>query len=156
MTQLSHRVWYVKDASTKIVQLHPTLDLQQNDGLEWFEKLVKDIDEHGLDNPVVVHNQTMPCDENTPCRVVHGCNRYRAIRRLGWPTVPALIVGSLQFTPFAKTAVELHSVEEAQSYLTDGVFTNDRFGCKVLDANWAQTGIYLRTNTPYKPGPRSE
>lgn len=149
MARLSHRVWYVSRAPTTSVQLHPTLRLDLRDGEPWFENLVKDIAEHGLDNPIIVHNQTMPCDEMTRNRVVHGCNRYRAVRRLGWKYVPCLIVGTLDKI-HAKDAVELHSVEEAQSYITDGVFTNHRHGCKVLDAHYAQTEVYIRSPKPYK------
>lgn len=149
MTPLSHRVWFVPRAPVNSIQLHPTLSLTMRDGEEWFENLVKDIAEHGLDNPILVHNQTMPCDEMTRNRVVHGCNRYRAVRRLKWKYVPCLIVGTLDAI-HAKGAVELHSIEEAQSYITDGVFTNHPHGCKVLNANYAQTCVYLRAKEPYR------
>jgi hypothetical protein len=152
MTALGHRVWYVPRASTSEIQLHPTLRLDLRDGELWFENLVEDIRVNGLDNPVLVHNQTMPCDELTPCRVVHGCNRFRAVKRLGWKFVPALIVGVLPRS-MAKQATELHSIEEAQSYITDGVFTNHKSGCKILDANHAETCVYVRSGAPYKEEP---
>jgi hypothetical protein len=148
VTPLKHRVWFVRAAPAKSIQLHPTLRLDLRDGEEWFENLIKDIATNGLDNPVLVHNQTMPCDEMTRNRIVHGCNRYRAIRRLGWSYVPALIIGTLD-TVHRKGAVELLSIEDCQSYITDGEFVNDPHGCKVLNANWAQTEIYVRNREPY-------
>lgn len=149
MTPLNHRVWFVRWTPSTLIQLHPTLSLTKNDGEGWFEKLVKDINANGLNNPIVVHNQTMPCDDVIPCRIIHGSNRYRAVRRLGWKYVPTLIVGTLPKS-LLKGAVELHSIEECQSYLTDGTFVNHKTGCKVFDANYAETGIYLRNAEPYK------
>lgn len=149
MPALDHRVWYVPAAPTSIVRLHPTLRLDLRDGEPWFERLVEDIRTNGLDNPLVVHNQTAPCDDICPCRVIHGSNRFRAIKRLGWKNVPILCVGSLHGS-MRREAVELYTTEEAQAYLTDGTFVNHPKGCKVLHANYAETEVYLRSRTPYK------
>ena len=150
MSDLKHRVWWVRWTPTNKIQLHPTLALDLRDGEEWFENLVLDIGKNGLDNPILVHHKTIRyCD--TPNRVVHGNNRFRAVKRLGWKYAPCLVCGELDRS-FAKWAVELHSLAECQSYITDGEFTNHKTGPKVLNANWAQTEIYLRNKEPYFDG----
>jgi len=148
MTELSHRVWFVRETPTKLIQLHPSLSLDLRNGDEWFEKLKQDIAKNGLMNPIVVQNQTAPCDDIIPCRIVHGSNRYRAIRQLEWRVVPTLIVGVLP-QAVRKIAKELHSVEEAQSYIVDGTFINHKTGCRVVDSKFAQTCEYVRNPEPY-------
>lgn len=153
MTDLSHKVWFVRWTPTKSIQLHPTLRLDLHDGEEWFERLVLDIQANGLNNPILVHNQTMPCDDIIPCRVVHGSNRYRAVRRLDWKYIPTLIVGVLPQQFRKGGAVELHSIEECQSYINDGEFQNHKSGCRIFGSHYAQTQIYVPNPNPYKDKP---
>lgn len=149
MTPLGNDVWFVRYAPTSGFGLHPTISTARFDGVDWFENLVEDIRVNGLINPIVVQNQVMPCDDLCPNRVVHGSNRYRAIKRLGWKHAPVLLVGKApQWMP--KDAKKLQSLEEAQSYITDGTFVNDRkHGCHVKDSHYAQTMIYKRGQVAY-------
>lgn len=150
MSDLTYRVWFCRWTPTELVQLHPSLSLTLRDGEEWFETLVKDIDKNGLMNPILVHNQTAPTDENTPNRVAHGSNRFRAIKRLGWKYIPCLIVGQLPSYFRKGGAVELHSVEEVQSYIHDGTFiSKHKYGSIIRDSKFAQTMEYIRQPEPY-------
>lgn len=149
MSDLCMRVWFVPHAPLSKVKLHWTLDLHRYDGEEFFEHLVKDIEKNGMDNPLLVHNYTHSGNDLSPTRVVHGCTRYRAIVRLGWPTAPILLCGEPLGT--MKDAVELFTLDEAQSYITDGKFTNTDRGPRIVDCHWAQTMNYVRSRKPYFP-----
>lgn len=153
-TPLATRVWYLRHAPLDKVKLHWTLDLHRYDGEEFFEHLVKDIAQHGMDNPLLVHNFRDGGNDLSPTRVVHGCTRYRALVRLGWKTAPILLCGEPLGT--MRGAIELHSVEEAQSYITDGQFTNTDRGPRILDCHWAQTMQYNRSVKPYFPSEADE
>ena len=161
MTLLEHPAWFCRWTPTNIIGLHPTLEVGLRDGVGWFEVLVKDIEKNGMMNPILVQSNTMPGDEANLPRVAHGCNRFRAALRLGLRYVPTIIVGQLPLhflvrghggVRIPRGAVELHTLEDAQQYVLDGTFVNNRAGCKILNALPAESMTYLRRSDPYFDG----
>lgn len=98
----------------KMIRLHSTHPFPDKRRPE----LVEDIAKRGMMCPLLVHNKVKTYEMETML-VVHGTNRYRALKELGWQYAPCIIVGTLprELTAHAK---ELHSLHEVQTYLCEG------------------------------------
>lgn len=129
-------------------QLHWTVLETRRNGEEWFEKLIVSIGTQGLMNPLIVHNGIDKLLADSPMMVVHGGNRYRALRRLGWKHAPCLIAGPLP-PQFKDQAIECATLADIQKYVMDGRVVNHPGGIRVFDAAIAQTGIVTQNPEPY-------
>lgn len=147
-----HRpVWFVRRVPVgppSGVQLHWTVLEFRRDGEEWFENLILNIRDNGMMNPLVVHNHCTQDQWDSPMMVVHGGNRYRAIRRLGWRHAPCLIVGELP-NQYSRTAIALPTLAEIQPYIMDGKAANHPNGLRVYHADNAQSGLVTPNPKPY-------
>lgn len=81
-----------------------------------IEELAVTIEEHGLLQPIVVRKQ------GTGYEIIAGERRYRAVRSLGWETIPAIIKEMTDETTASLALIEnlqredLTPIEEAEAY----------------------------------------
>ncbi|KQS16974.1 nucleoid occlusion protein [Exiguobacterium sp. Leaf187] len=81
-----------------------------------IEELAVTIEEHGLLQPIVVRKQ------GTGYEIIAGERRYRAVRSLGWETIPAIVKEMTDETTASLALIEnlqredLTPIEEAEAY----------------------------------------
>jgi ParB family chromosome partitioning protein len=81
-----------------------------------IEELAVTIEEHGLLQPLVVRKQ------GTGYEIIAGERRYRAVRSLGWETIPAIVKEMTDGTTASLAVIEnlqredLTPIEEAEAY----------------------------------------
>jgi ParB family chromosome partitioning protein len=81
-----------------------------------IEELAVTIEEHGLLQPLVVRKQ------GTGYEIIAGERRYRAVRSLGWETIPAIVKEMTDETTASLAVIEnlqredLTPIEEAEAY----------------------------------------
>lgn len=81
-----------------------------------IEELAVTIEEHGLLQPIVVRKQ------GTGYEIIAGERRYRAVRSLGWETIPAIVKEMTDETSASLALIEnlqredLTPIEEAEAY----------------------------------------
>ncbi len=81
-----------------------------------IEELAVTIEEHGLLQPIVVRKQ------GTGYEIISGERRYRAVRSLGWETIPAIVKEMTDETTASLALIEnlqredLTPIEEAEAY----------------------------------------
>lgn len=81
-----------------------------------IEELAVTIEEHGLLQPIIVRKQ------GTGYEIIAGERRYRAVRSLGWETIPAIVKEMTDETTASLALIEnlqredLTPIEEAEAY----------------------------------------
>src|SRR5688572_25270548 len=126
MTALPFPVWFVRRVPVESIRGGkpvPSLVAKEI----WFPPLLSDIEERGLQNPLLIVSHHPRTDrEHQWIRV--GMNRLCAVKALGWSHAPCIVTGCIdkweipKGKPIVLQGVLLETVEEVNSYFVGGRF----------------------------------
>lgn len=144
------KIWFCRNVPIEMIDGHEGRGHSIKDNKQpWFPALVESIRVSGLASPLLVINGIDgSIHRQTPMRVQCGQNRLLALKELGWKTVPCLITHNI---PDGVEGKELHSLEEANSYLRDGRLAINLQSVRVVQTKHPEYMKYPTTSDPYWP-----
>jgi hypothetical protein len=108
---------------------------------EWALSLQKDIDENGMQSPLIVDNT------NGDFKVVVGTNRVVSVRNLGWTHVPCIIWGGP--IPDDWDRVIIRHEHQCREYVRDGRLIVLAETLMIRDAHLPESMKYPTNPEPY-------